>query len=232
MKIICIPYAGGTAEIFDDLQKYLADGYQICSIEYAGHGSRKQEPYYESFDEMVFDAACQINELLKKEDPKEAYILFGYSMGTIVEYELYAKNLLIKKPSGIVLGCHEPPDVKWAAAGYYMLSDEAFLDHMRKLGGLPGCEEEMLANRFFRKLVFEPIRKDYELLADYTFGIYTVLEAPVKIIFSPNDIDPEKMTGWGKFLRDDAELIPMGSSHFLIREVPEQVAAVLSEFDS
>ena len=79
-------------------------------LEYAGHGTRKTEPFYADFDEMTEDIAGQIRE---KRIPEYEFALLGYSMGSIVLYEILAKELLGEVPCHIFVAAHEAPDIHW-----------------------------------------------------------------------------------------------------------------------
>ncbi|MDD6616721.1 MAG: thioesterase domain-containing protein, partial [Lachnospiraceae bacterium] len=85
IQLFCIPYAGGMAGAFDELKKLLADEILVTPIEYAGHGTRKTEAFYQDFGELAGDVRNQMRELRRTDLP---CALMGYSMGSISVYEI------------------------------------------------------------------------------------------------------------------------------------------------
>ena len=83
---------------------------ELIATEYAGHGKRRKEDFYDTFEAMVRDVAGQINDSW---DGESEVALFGYSMGSIVTYEMWAMGLLEMKPGHIFLAAHEAPDLEW-----------------------------------------------------------------------------------------------------------------------
>ena len=48
-QLFCFTYAGGTSSFFDELGKELS-GIEVVKLDYAGHGERHKENFYENFD--------------------------------------------------------------------------------------------------------------------------------------------------------------------------------------
>ena len=105
----CIPYAGGTSASYNTLTQFLAEEpIDVIVLEYAGHGTRVKEPGYDSFDAMASDIFHMISKRRIKEIP---YAILGYSMGSIVAYEILTKYIpSTDLPAHIFLAAHFPPD--------------------------------------------------------------------------------------------------------------------------
>lgn len=221
IQLFCIPYAGGNAELFDEFCTFLPKGIVAEKIEYSGHGSRIREPFYRTFQEMVLDTAGQINELTEADAD---IALFGYSMGSIVAYELIAQELLPKKPLGIMMASHESPDREWLSKDYFTQDDVEFMKLMQKMGGFDKCTPDMLANKFFRKLYFEPLRADYNLIGDYKMSRKIELDIPALFFYSAKDIPTEHIGSWKPILGKQGEIIELGENHFFIRQYAKEMA--------
>ena len=107
MKLFCFTYAGGTADFFNEIEGQLPE-IKFVKIEYAGHGTRRKEPFYCSFAELTNDMYRLLKEHLSS---GEEYALFGYSMGAIAATELLRKIIdasEISLPAHVVLAAHEP----------------------------------------------------------------------------------------------------------------------------
>lgn len=239
IQLFCIPYAGGMADSFQELAELLAasgkdekilseEKIEILPVllEYAGHGARKTEPFYTDFDEMAEDMARQIRE---KRMPECEFAMLGYSMGSIVLYEILAKNLLGEVPRHIFVAAHEAPDIHWECKAYDQMQDEEFMERMISFGGFPNFDWKLLKNKFFRKLYFLPIREDYRLLSIYRMKEQIVLPAPATMIYSPQDIPTEKIRSWDKFAAGEMEYVELGRNHFFLKEHAEELAEILRE---
>lgn len=214
IQLFCIPYAGGTAELFSELGGLFDENIEVIRLEYAGHGSRKKEDYYNDFQEMTDDLAEHINQLI---NPDAGLALFGYSMGSMVAYELFAQNKLIKKPDYMFFASHEAPDVEWESKSYCKFDDEKFFEMIQKMGGFERCTSDMLGNRFFRKLHFEPVRADYELLGNYKMSKKVLIDVPAILFYSSKDIAEESIKSWESFLIEHGIIREMGDDHFFIK---------------
>lgn len=226
LQLFCIPYAGGTAELFDEFCSFLPKDILVEKIEYSGHGNRVKEPFYNTFDEMVAEVAGQINSRII-DDMDIA--LFGYSMGSIVAYEILANELLAKKPSAVMLASHESPDHEWESKEYFMSDDETFFKLIQDMGGFERCTPDMLKNKFFRKLYFDPVRADYNLIGNYRMSKRVELDIPATFCYSPNDIPDENTKAWKPFLGSKGRIIAMGDSHFFIRQHAKEMAELFCE---
>lgn len=223
-KLFGITYAGGTAKLFSELYSYLEDSVECISTEYAGHGTRAKEPFYDTWDEMVSDIANQINGHLREDDD---FALFGYSMGSAVVYELLAQNLLKRQPVHIFLAGHEAPDVEWEAKQYFKLSDRELLAVLSPKGGFRNTDSKMLERDAFRRIYFEPMRNDYRLLGQYRMSRRIRFSAPATLFFSPDDIPAERMHSWDSFLSEGSEFVELTGNHFFIQQHAERMAEIV-----
>ncbi len=226
LQLFCIPYAGGTTELFSGFCSFLPKEIQVEKIEYSGHGSRIKEPFYNTFDEMVTEVAGQINSRII-DDMDIA--LFGYSMGSIVAYEIIANELLSKKPSAVMLASHEAPDHEWESKEYFMSDDETFFKLIQDMGGFERCNPSMLKNKFFKKLHFDPVRADYNLIGNYKMSKRVEFSIPALFCYSPNDIPDDRAKLWEPFLGSRGRIIAMGDSHFFIRQNAKEMAELFCE---
>ena len=83
MKLFCIPYAGGSATMYNRWSTNLSDDIELVPIELAGRGHRMEEPFYPSFDHAVQD----IQQVIAQKRNHDHFALFGHSMGALLAYE-------------------------------------------------------------------------------------------------------------------------------------------------
>lgn len=225
IQLFCLPFAGGGADAFQGLAKELeGENIEIVTFEYAGHGTRRMEEFYPDFDSMVSDAA---EFIAARRKPDAGYALLGYSMGSVVTYELMAQSRLSGTPEHIFLAAHEAPDVEWPGKAYYDLKDEEFLETLKTMGGFEKLDEKTLNNRFFQKLYLKPIREDYRLLAMYQMSKAIVLPAETTMFYATGDIPTQAIRKWDPFFGPGSEYISIGENHFFIRDHAKEMAAVI-----
>lgn len=221
MKLICVPYAGGTTEIFSDFTSHFSEAVQVIALDYAGHGKRRKEPYYEHFNDMVCDMASEINKITEN---GESIALFGYSMGSVVVYEILAQKLLHAKAKYVMLASHEAPSEEWDSKKFSEESEEDFFLEIQKMGGFVGVDTSILQNRFFRRLHFDPLYADYLLIGDYKMSSAVKLPVEATFYYSKNDMTKEQAEVWRDFFEGELEIIEIGKNHFFINEHAKEMA--------
>lgn len=225
IKLFCIPYAGGTAEVFGKLAPHLRDDVEIIPVDYAGHGSRAKEEFYKTFDEMAQDTAKTLNEYL---DGGE-YVIFGYSMGSVVSFEMIVNEYLKYPPKYLFIASHEAPGEYWHTMEYAGLSESEFFQKLVEFGGFKAEDEVRMKNRFFKKLIFDPIKADYDLIASYELHNERLVDLPVTMMFSTNDVSREAVEKWQNRFTKPMEFIEIGNNHFFINDEYETVADIINK---
>ena len=236
MKLIIVPFAGGLKRDFDDFISRFDESWDIHVLEYPGHGSRRTESYAKDFADLVEIMAkdvCNIvtnpaNDGICDDGADSEYILFGYSMGSIVSYEMAVRNL-IPKPKLIVEASHRPPNIEWESKTYVSLDDRTFWSKIRLLGAMDNMEESLLDNRVYRRMYFDPIRQDYRLISTYKARCEKVPGVPAVCFYSKQDVPDDEMYQW-KLFYDDIKIYPMGDNHFFIFDHAEEMADIIKDF--
>lgn len=109
-KLFLFPYALGNSYIYDNLKKHLNIDIQMYSLDYPGHGKKSAEKLLYTIEEISENLFLEIKNKLNNCD----YALFGYSMGSLVCYEIYKLIEIHKlnKPKYIFLfACDSPDDI-------------------------------------------------------------------------------------------------------------------------
>lgn len=86
MVLFCLPYAGGSSTVLYTLSKKISCRTEL--VDFSGKGTRIGQDLYDSFDSMVDDIVSIIVEQIKDD---KRYALLGYSMGSLVAYEVAKK---------------------------------------------------------------------------------------------------------------------------------------------
>lgn len=102
MKLVCLPYAGGSAMMYGKWKGKLDHDIEICQLELPGRGLRFKDKNADSMEELTEDLAQRLSVLVGDSD----YVLLGFCYGAIVSYSLYQyiwKNQVCNMPKGMIL---------------------------------------------------------------------------------------------------------------------------------
>lgn len=225
IKLFCIPYAGGSANIYKSWELGLEENIELCPIELAGRGTRITENHYESFDEAVNDIFNQIVDDISKFD----YAIFGHSLGAFLTYELIQKisSLGLKKPMHVFFSGRNPPHIrrkeKWSK-----LSEAEFQEKILSLGGTP---PEFFKYPELKKIFVPLLRSDFSLSETI---IHRPKIIPLTIDFSillgeNEDIPPEIGRQWNQHTNKKCSIHYIKGNHFFLLKEKQAVLDIINE---
>lgn len=220
-QIFCLPYAGGSADIFLPLQKFIQGSVEIVPIEYSGHGKRNRMPLYKTFQEMVDDVEAMILSRAYRDNPIR---LFGYSMGSIVVYELLKRKKL--NIEGVILAAHEPP---LFPNGAQMLKSMEENNVKEKLLSLGGIDKKTLNNTVYWRVYYPIFKQDFMLLHDYIDEIPMQMNEDVNvcILYSEEDTPYKHMIEWQNYFKRKCIFKKFIGNHFFIKQNYERIAQII-----
>src|SRR5947208_14365325 len=82
LRLVCFPYAGGSASLFRHWQRQLPAGVELWSVQLPGRMNRFTEPLFTSMPELVPALAPAVSRLL---DRPAAFL--GHSVGARLAFE-------------------------------------------------------------------------------------------------------------------------------------------------
>ena len=153
IQLICFLYAGGSAAFFHGLKEELQDQIEVTAAEYAGHGTRRKESYYHTFDELVQDMTDMVREVRNPEIP---YAILGYSMGSVVAYEVWKayRKQGWELPVHMFVASHRPPHLPLQGNLNADSSEEEVIEALCNFGGM---DPRLLENKRFLNLFIRPV---------------------------------------------------------------------------
>lgn len=227
MQLFCLTYAGGTATFYNQIEQYIDNDIEVIKLEYAGHGSRYKEPFYEDFIELAEDMYRQIRMLL---NVSQEYALMGYSMGSISLVELL--KIIIEKneialPTHAFLAAHEP-HAKAELMGYSDAElDEYVKERTVRFGGIP---EKLINNKSFWRVYLPIYRNDYAIIGKYDFSKLDLKTTiPATLFYSETDTPIRDMRLWSNYFVGVIEYIEYVGSHFFIQEHCSEMCAIINK---
>lgn len=222
-RLVCFPYAGGTAKYFVPYARALSSAAEVLAIQYPGRQERRDEPPIDDLDELtrqVVDAVLPLSD--------RPLTFFGHSMGAALAFEV-ARGLENK---GVVLtrlfvsGRRAPS--RHRIERTHLLDDQLLLGSVRALAGvsarLPGFDT-------FARNALPLIRVDYRAAETYRYVPGPPLSCPITAL--TGDADPlacvEEVTAWRDHTEGPFRLRVFGGGHFYLDEHRPQVVDLLAE---
>lgn len=226
IKLFCLPYAGGSAVIYLKLKRYLNNNIELVPIELAGRGKRYNELLYEDMDEAVND----IFNVVKNEIHNYKYAVLGYSMGTIISYELIKKIIEEKLdgPEHVFFAAKEPMYMETKEKSIHKLIDNEFINEIVKLGGIP---KEILEQKGILDFFLPILRADYRIVELYKdTSEITDLGCDITALGGKKDnITEEKMYAWREYTTKRFKLHMFEGGHFFINDNIENICNIINE---
>ena len=221
-QLFCFTYAGGNTSFFNEIEAELPE-IELVKLEYAGHGERHKEPFYNDFNELSID----LYNGFKKSYQGGDYAFFGYSMGSISMVEVLRQVLKsgIQKPTHVFLSAHEP-HTKSELLGFKTDElNEWVKERTIKFGAVP---ERLIDNKVFWRTYMPMYRADYTIIGKYDFDSLDLkTEIPATIFYSEEDTPYEEMKKWDKFFTGLNDYHGFEGGHFFIKEHYKEMADII-----
>ncbi|SFX54285.1 Surfactin synthase thioesterase subunit [Thermoactinomyces sp. DSM 45891] len=220
IKLLCLPYAGGSARVFFDWKNDLHADIELIPIELPGRGKRFGESLISDFSQLVED----IYQSIKNEINSGPYCFFGHSMGALIVFEVMRrlKSENQPMPACCILSGKNPPHVP-LRNHIHTLDDEAFL---AKIFGYGGTPTDMLNNEELASIFLPIIRSDFQAIELYEPPAdREQMDCPFIVLYGTEDpyVSTALVKEWGLYTSSSCELYAYSGGHFFIQEQRDQV---------
>jgi surfactin synthase thioesterase subunit len=211
MRLLCLPYSGGSAMIYARWRRLLPSWIDVCPVEWPGRGARMDEPPMTDPRALASQLARELGAQLDA-----PYALFGHSLGAVIAFEL-AHSLLDRgapAPAILFASGAEAPAVRDGSKWRQPLSDEALLRELRNLQGTP---EEVLANAELMRSALPVLRADFLMCGAYVYRPRQPLPCPVHVFGGIDDeTSREALQAWRQETSASFTLHMLPGHHFFI----------------
>ncbi|WP_152392878.1 thioesterase II family protein [Paenibacillus guangzhouensis] len=231
ITLICLPYAGGSAQMYRRWTNWLHPGVRLVPAELAGRGSRMGEPFYANASEAVRDLLPLVQEAALHSN---SYAIFGHSMGSMLGYELLhaLREGGFPLPAAVFLSGRGAPHCEQIEARrIHMLPEEEFLEALKQLGGMP---EELFQHRELLDMFVPILRADFKLVGEYEHRVRPPLPLRLTILGGKDDSCIRGPLGeWARYATGGCELMLYEGGHFFLhereRDMVEAINKMLTE---
>ncbi len=226
-KLFCLPYAGGSAVIFNKWKQYLSTDIELVPIELAGRGKRIHESFYVDLPEVIEDVFGIISKMING----GSYALYGHSMGGLISYQLYIelRKRKCKLPEHVFFSGRGAPHIERPdEKKYHLLEESEFKKQVLELGGTPPAffeYPELLE-------IFLPLlRNDFKLAeTDTHHGEIHPLDCNISVFYGEDeDLTIEQCEGWNMHTNKMCNLYSFRGGHFFLHDEIEQIARIVNE---
>ena len=221
LRLICLPYAGGTALVFREWGELAPEGLEVCPIELPGHGARFGQPLLSSVQEIVEHIIPSVALLMDR-----PVAIFGHSMGGLVAYELCREIIRRGLPHPVHLFVSASPDPRLPRSNTSQAPDDVLIRHLGEMGGTPLAvlqSDEMMA------LALPIIRAYLGALENFQHQDGPVLSVPMTVIGGTGDtlVPSGKLEGW-QALADSVSTVYVPGRHFFIHDSQQRVIDIVA----
>jgi medium-chain acyl-[acyl-carrier-protein] hydrolase len=206
VRLLCFPYAGGSANIYHQWSKLLAPDIEVRALQLPGRTFRLREPSITRMDALISALLPQIEPLLDA-----PLALFGHSMGSLIAYELAAAlpippALFFPSARGAAHVAHGP--------AIHQLPHDAFVHEVERRYG----PSEVMHHAEMASLVIPPLRADFELLETYVHRDRPKLSMPIVALAGTADhiAPPSLVRTWEELAGASFSMHEVVGNHFFV----------------
>lgn len=213
LRLFCFPYAGGSAHVFRDWQRYLAPEIDVCLVHLPGRAQRIDDPLHTRLPALVgevADAICtQINE---------PFAFYGHSMGGLISFELVRelRRRRCEMPGHLFISATPAPVVKKDLPHTFNLPPAEFIAEIRRYNGTP---EGLFDYPELQETLLPLLRADCQMTETYEYLAGSSLDCPITVYGGEKDevVSAKNLAAWGQLTSAKCEIRVFPGDHFFIQ---------------
>lgn len=219
IRLICFPFAGGSASFFHSWQALMPDDVELVAIELPGRASRIREP-------LINDSNELLNQLEKLDvlNAEKPFAFFGHSMGAYIAFELSRRLRQSNKPQPVhlFLSGRQAPHIKNEKKKIHALPEKEFIQQIASLNGMP---QAVLDNPELMELVSPILRADCKLLETWPYKEDEKLNVPITAMIGVDDpaATHNRVERWADLSSENFKLHQFPGDHFFINTAKQAV---------
>jgi len=224
LRLYCLPYAGGSARVFQSWRDILPSDMALLGVEYPGRGRRISERALDRIDVLATELVAALAEA-----PPGPYALFGHSMGALAAFEMSHQLANRGAPAPILLAVsgHGAASLPSTDSPVHAGPDDAFLARLRELNATP---PEVLEMPELLELMMPILRADFCAAETYVPARRPKLDIPIVAYggLRDRDVARDQLQAWANetTARCTARMFP--GDHFFLRTARDSLVRTLA----
>lgn len=227
VRLLCLPYAGGSAATYVPWARLLPADVELIALQPPGRGSRMAETPHAQMEPLVAELMSVFGKVTDR-----PYVLFGHSLGSRVGFEIIVQCQLkgLPLPVHFIASGSRAPCLSKRELPIHDLPDAQFVEALRELDGTP---EEILNNTELIQWLLPLLRADFRI-ADSHCASRMRINCPLTVLAGTEDdtVKPEEVEAWRDLAAGDCDIQWVTGGHFFVERnrqwVLERVNAILA----
>jgi medium-chain acyl-[acyl-carrier-protein] hydrolase len=223
LRLICLPYAGAGASIYNGWRPRAGIEADIWSVQLPGRETRWREPPIRRLDDLVAVLAAELRVLLDV-----PFAFFGHSLGALLAFELTRalRRSGAPQPVRLLVSAHRAPHLPPWRPVVSTLPIPALLDRLAEMTGpsrtVP-TDPELLA------ILAPTMRADFEVCETYRYVPEQPLDTPLSCFGAVDDpeVRMDEIEAWRRHTAGDCRIHPFTGGHLFVRDRTDDVLADL-----
>ncbi len=225
LRLVCLPYAGAGASIYQTWPDLLPDDIEVLAIQLPGREDRKSEPGFLELDPLVQVLGEVIRPYLQV-----PVALFGHCAGSLLAYELAGelRDHFGVLPRHLFVSAQPAPHLRPRNPPMHALPDEEFRAAVVELGGAP--PDVLAADDLFAYLL-GGLRADFALWERYAYQPRPPIDCPITAFGGDQDerATITELAEWHGHTTGRLRLQIFAGGHFFITQRAAEVAGKIVE---
>jgi medium-chain acyl-[acyl-carrier-protein] hydrolase len=222
LRLLCFPYAGGSASIFQSWHMSLPDHVEVRALQLPGRANRIREAPFT----RILPAIAEIGKHLPFDAP---FAFFGHSMGAVLAFEMarWLQRSGRSLPRCLFVSGRRAPQVLSDRAPIHQQSRDDFLASIVAMNGMPAGVQE---HTELLRVVLPMLRADCELAETYEYQSEPPLTCPITAIGGSDDDEACSggLDGWQAQTAARFSVHLLAGDHFYIHSAEGELLRILS----
>lgn len=224
IRLFCLPYAGGSSQIYRGWQSRFPDEIEVCAVNLPGRGSRLAET---PFTDMPSVARAVKDGLLPFFDRPFAFL--GHSMGGILSFEItrLLRRLGLPLPVKLFISACGAPHVPSPERRASAQPEPELIEELRRLNGTP---PEILDNHKLLNILLPVIKADFSVCRTYVYTAEPPLDIPIIVLrgADDNDVSEESAVAWKEQTTNDFLYSTLPGDHFFCHTETDKIIEIIA----
>jgi medium-chain acyl-[acyl-carrier-protein] hydrolase len=225
MRLICLPFAGGGASVYQALAGLLPPSIEVLAVQLPGREDRTREDPPDNLPRLVSACAVALRPYVTM-----PYAIYGHCAGGLLAYEVAHElgRRFRSWPTQLVAAAQPAPHRQVTRFPLHELPDERLLEVIRERGGLPAAVER---SPELVDMLLPLLRSDFALWENYEHRPRGPLPCPVTTVRGRDDdlVEMDDTKPWGDHSSAGWSELLVEGGHYFINTIGQADANALAD---